>query len=120
MVALRRKIWNDCRILMVLRAVVISSEVERSPLQTDERRELENRKTQHEDVFPCRGRSDAKETLCNKDPSAALGMTGGTGVSSSPVSSHSAPLIPGHASLLSNFRVRGSGFRVVVAASPRI
>ena len=75
MVAWRRKIWNDCRILMALRAVVISSEVERSPLQTDERRELENRKTQHEDVFPCRGRSDAKETLCNKDPSAALGMT---------------------------------------------
>ena len=38
--------------------IVISSEVERSPLQTDERRELENRKTQHEDVFPRRGRSD--------------------------------------------------------------
>ena len=37
--------------------IVISSEVERSPLQTDERRELENRKMQHEDVFPCRGRS---------------------------------------------------------------
>ena len=51
MVAWRRKIWNDCRILMALRAVVISSEVERSSLQTDERRELENRKTQHEGVF---------------------------------------------------------------------
>ena len=54
MVAWRRKIWNDCRILMALRAVVISSEVERSPLQTDEQRELENRKTQHEGVFYAR------------------------------------------------------------------
>ena len=67
--AWRRKIWNDCRILMALRAVVISSEVERSPLQTDERRELENRKTQHEDVFPCRGRNDAKETLIKSQSS---------------------------------------------------
>ena len=37
--------------------IVISSEVEKSSLQTDERRELENLKTQHEGAFLCKGRS---------------------------------------------------------------
>ena len=30
------------------------------------------------------------------------------------VTSHLAPLIPSHASLLSNFRIQGSGFKAVV------
>ena len=104
MVAWRRKIWNDCRILMAFRAVVISSEVERSPLQTDERRELENRKTQHEDVFPCRGRSVSLIAVQQRSLGCARDDRGDWYLL---VPSHSAPLIPGHASLLSSFRVQG-------------
>ena len=37
--------------------IVIESASEKSSLQTDEQRELESRKMQHEGVFPCKGRS---------------------------------------------------------------